>query len=132
MKTAYVSHNFEAGKFIVDNVVMKLHAHGIMVNSRWLYQSEGKKDGLACALMDTQDVASADMLILFTDDFQEGKPGLGKWVELGMAIARGESHDIYLIGEKLNRSVFFAMIPDANKFKTLDEFLGAWRSKDGQ
>ena len=93
---------------------------GYGVTSRWLDQT-APHDRLSLwpmeAARDMEDVRAADYFVVFTSP---GVLATGHHVELGLALAWRKPYIIVGPPEGL-----FYTLPSANRFDTVDEFLGA-------
>ena len=92
----YLAHCYEAKGWLESLVVPEFQKAGFEIVSRWhnpnLGSDQGKLEG---ALMDIEDLKSADVLVLFVDNW-EGRGGKGKWFEFGLAFGLGKR--IVLVG----------------------------------
>ena len=104
----YLAHNYAAKEWL-RGVKERFVKCGIEVTSRWIEQAQDIDPyhpdvQIDEAQKDVQDVLRADALILFTDNFGD-RPGRGKYVELGMAIASRKK--IILCGKEHKNTVFY-------------------------
>lgn len=92
----YLAHCYEAKGWLESLVVPEFEKVGFEIVSRWhnpnLGEDQGKLEG---ALMDVEDLKSAEILVLFIDPW-EGRGGKGKWFEFGLAFGLGKK--IVLVG----------------------------------
>lgn len=86
--------------------------------ARWVYGGEEGLSRADIALLDLEDVAEADGIILFTHPKGEPQPGGGRFVEFGYAMARQKR--LVVIGPAEN---VFIDHPDVEQFDSWDEFL---------
>jgi nucleoside 2-deoxyribosyltransferase len=105
MRRVYLASRFERQtelKAIAD----LMSVEGYVITSRWLYHTGGLSVGpgedsaiaAAWAQKDLDDVASADVLVLFTDDNPMSRGGSN--VELGYAMALGKT--CIIVGPRVN------------------------------
>lgn len=103
----YLAHNY-AAKDWLKGIKVQFETAGITVTSRWInadpYDPYHPTTQREEAIKDVEDVLSADALILFTDNIGE-RPGRGKYVELGIAVASGKR--ILLVGKDQSGCVFY-------------------------
>jgi|ERR1700741_685811 len=83
----YLAHNFEARDWLDTKIAHIIRNAGHEVTSNWIYQQSGipEKD----AVQDLEDIRRSDALILYAPPFGY-KPGKGKYVEFGFALALGK------------------------------------------
>ena len=105
----YLAHNY-AAKESLRAIKKALEAAGIVVTSRWIDADPSDPYALAVlrdeAQKDVADVLRADAIVHFTDNFGD-RPGRGKYVELGLAIAFDKR--ILLIGHEHVGCVFYQL-----------------------
>lgn len=112
----YIAHNYAARQDL-RLVVSALLRYGHEITSRWI-TDDSIVDGLDAktARMGLDDIDRAYALLLFTDNFGD-RPGKGKYVELGYAIASGKK--IFLIGQ--DTSCVFYHLPHLVRIQDLRE-----------
>jgi hypothetical protein len=99
----YIAHNFDARIWLRQEIIPVLSRHTI--TSSWILSDECFNVSLEQnAINDFNDLTKADIFVLFTNQFGK-RHGRGKFVELGMAIARVKV--ICLIGDKDTSCVFY-------------------------
>jgi nucleoside 2-deoxyribosyltransferase len=88
MTKVYLAHNFDAREWLAGTVLPLLEQNGIKVTSRWITDDSHMMSiyNAQSARHDVDDIAEADCLVLFVDQFSD-RPGRGKYVELGIAHA---------------------------------------------
>lgn len=123
--TYYLAHNFAARDYIKNEIIPKLSAAGHTTSSRWLYNDlhvdVGPHQQKTSATEDLEDVEVAHGLILFTDNMGE-RPGRGKYVELGYALALGKQ--VVLCGSpESRRTCVFYYLPQVQSVDNIEEFL---------
>jgi len=113
----YTAHNFAARKYLRDHIIPQLEALGHKVIARWATEPDHDKEGLnnEC-VKDIQDLSQCDAILLFTDNFGD-RPGRGKYVELGYALAQNKL--IFLFGEA-DDCVFYHL-PGVKRITNLNE-----------
>jgi hypothetical protein len=90
-------------------IVPYLEDRGITVYSRWINNKDTDErfdDLRADALRDLEDIDKSQAFIHFTGDY-DGRPGKGKFFELGYAVRSGKI--IILVGDNLKDCVFYAL-----------------------
>lgn len=132
----YLAHNFKARWWLRDYIKL-LESMGHTVTSSWIVDDSHcqpeesavfkQDDALSetSAVADLNDIDVADALILFTDQYGE-RPGKGKWMEFGYALAKGKK--IFIHGQDTRSSVFYhlpqvrilKLISDINDIDTLN------------
>lgn len=113
----YIAHNYDCRDFLKGTLIPDLVAAGHEVTSRWITDPEHELYGPNNeAEVDLQDVWEANVLVLFVDQCGD-RPGRGKYVELGLALAWGKP--VVLVGKaedcvfyRLNRMTRLATIQD--------------------
>lgn len=105
----YLAHNFKARWWLRDYIKL-LEASGHTVTSSWIVDDShiDEKNEALSAIIDFNDIDLADALILFTDQYGE-KPGKGKFMEFGYALAKGKK--VFIHGQDTTSSVFYHL-PD--------------------
>jgi nucleoside 2-deoxyribosyltransferase len=105
----YIAHNYAARQMLAETVVPILTGIGHTITSRWITDSDhgDVNDQCAQALIDLQDIDRADGLLFFTVNFGN-RPGKGKYVELGYAMASCKK--VFLFGED-DSCVFYHLPP---------------------
>lgn len=86
--------------------------------ARWVYGGENGLTREQIAVLDLEDVAKADGIILFTHPRSEPQPGGGRFVEFGYAIALGKR--LVVVGPKEN---VFMDTPGVEMFDSWDDFI---------
>lgn len=113
----YVAHNFAARNFLNTFVFPLLRQCGHEIISRWATDSNHEREGeLNEAVKDLEDIQRSDAILLFTDNFGD-RPGRGKYVELGYALALNKT--IFVFGQAQDM-VFYAL-PNINKINSIFE-----------
>jgi nucleoside 2-deoxyribosyltransferase len=100
-----------------ESYVPRFKEHGYDVVARWVFGGEEGLSRSDIALLDLEDVAKADEIILFTEPYRSFQTGGGRFVEFGYAIALGKG--LTVIGEQEN---VFIHHPDVRLFKNLEDF----------
>lgn len=103
---------------VMQRVAARLASIGHVITSRWIDGDEKKMSKRDAALMDLEDVDSADALILFTQPKGSLNSGGGRHVEFGYAIARGKL--MYVVGDY---ETVFVHHPSVLRFETLDKLM---------
>lgn len=85
---------------------------------RWVYGGEEGLSRANIALLDLEDVAACDVIILFTHPREEPQPGGGRFVEFGYAMALGK--ELMVVGPEEN---VFLSHPDVQLYPTYPDFL---------
>lgn len=108
----YIAGSWNERDWLQDVAIEIIKATGHTITSRWWTCAVGK-NALQCALMDIQDMDSADCIMVF---MRGATHRGGRMVELGYAIGKGKP--VILIGEPTN--VFTYLMPS---FPTWQEAL---------
>ncbi len=96
----YLAHNFSAREALRNKTVPKLEKMGHTVQARWITELDHEKDGPAAeAIKDLVDLKQCDALVFFADQFGD-RPGRGKYVEFGYALALNKK--IFIVGDDHN------------------------------
>ena len=124
----YLAHNFAAKK-VLETFVPHFNSFNIVATSRWVtrtpYNLEKHMTREGEAMMDKQDIDSADAIIFFTDQFGD-TPGRGKFWELGYAYGHGKL--CVLVGEDMESCVFYHL-PTMVKVKSIEEAIEVIRTR---
>lgn len=112
----YLAHNYKAREWL-RQYVKQLTDIGHTVTARWITDDHHNDPGSAAhnAAEDVEDVMSADVLILFIDQYGD-RSGKGKWFEFGLAFAW--NMDIILVGS--DTSCVFTNLLATNIYRTPD------------
>jgi hypothetical protein len=114
----YLAARFERQAEMRD-VARLLRAYGYVVTSRWL-EVDGLRVGTDeapfYAAQDVEDVAAAEVLILFTEPERVSRGG--KDVEMGLAFGLGRT--VYVCGPRVN---IFHYLPAVRWFPTVVELI---------
>lgn len=102
----YLAHSY-AARYELRKVRKILEDLGHIVTSRWIGNEHEEGGVTDDAQMDYDDVKSADLLILFADEFG-GRPGCGKFIEFGFAVAL-EKVIIVVEDADKTRTIFFSL-----------------------
>lgn len=105
----------------------RLKEAGFEITSRWVYGAEDHLglDEEGIALMDLEDVDSADAVISFTEPRGEYTRGGGRHVEFGYGLARGKR--LIIVGGKEN---VFHSYPGIEFYPDVDALTrNEWRRK---
>jgi nucleoside 2-deoxyribosyltransferase len=119
MKKTYLAARFPRREEM-ESYVIAFRGCGYDVTARWVFGGENGLTRSDIALLDLEDVAEADAIVLFTEGYGTHQTGGGRFVEFGYAIALGK--ELNIIGDREN---VFMHHPNINCFSTLDEFLRA-------
>lgn len=117
MKTVYLASKFSRREEM-ESYVPLFRNVGYDCVARWVF---GGEDGLSredIAVLDLEDVAKADSLVIFTHERGEPQPGGGRFVEMGYALALGK--EVHVIGPYEN---VFVWTPGVSVWQDLDHFL---------
>lgn len=116
----YIAHNFEA-RIELRKTVELLESLGHTVTSRWIKDdSIFERSMIVNSLYDISDIICSDVLIFFSDNYGD-KPGKGKYVELGYALAKGKR--IFIVGQNNNSCIFYSLCEHVKTFEELEKFL---------
>jgi nucleoside 2-deoxyribosyltransferase len=115
----YLAARF-SDRHYMELVADRLKTHGFEITSRWVYGGEEGLTREQIAVLDIDDVDTADAVISFTQPFGTMTKGGGRHVEFGYGMARGKR--LILIGEREN---VFHHFPGVEIYATLDDFLAA-------
>ena len=121
--TVYIAHNYGAREMLKSLVIPAIESKGLKVSSRWILEDMSTCPRLTCANADIADLRKADILLFFSSDYNS-KPGRGKHVELGYALALDKI--VVLVGENFDACVFYSL-PEIVTFSNLElalKFLG--------
>ena len=122
----YLAHNYEARDWLAEKIVPELEAAGIEVTSSWIkkakpidpYHPDLQRTE---AIQDIEDVRRADVIALFTNQFGK-RPGRGKYVELGIALALDKT--VILVGSAAtNADTVFYYMPSIIKVSSLKQLI---------
>ncbi len=113
----YLAHNYAARWWLKDYVVL-LESLGHFVTSLWITDDSQHNDlEEDRAKMDLRNIDEADALILFTDQYTD-KPGKGKFIEFGYALAKGKL--VFIHGRDVSSSVFYHL-PQVRVLKLISD-----------
>ena len=120
----YLAHNFAARAYLVD-VIVELTNLGHQITSTWITNDSHlhSMNAQQSAEQDLMDIERSDAILLFTDQFSD-RPGKGKFVEFGYAIARNKR--LFIIGEDHN-CIFYNLFK-VNHIKDFKE-LSNWATR---
>lgn len=116
----YLAHNYAARGWL-KQVVPMFEAAGHEVTSRWI--KDVKNVDTEDALIDLEDIQSANVLVLFTDQFGV-TPGKGKFLEMGYMLGLQQFYKqvhIILVGKDTTSCIFYALA-DA-KVKSVEDVI---------
>lgn len=122
--TIYLAHNYAARQWLRDIVVPRLIQLGHTITARWVMgtpeeHAAHERDRSLAALHDIEDLQMAELLLFFPNQVGD-KPGRGKWVELGYALATDKP--IGVIGT--DHSCVFLHLPSILTFDELSKLVG--------
>jgi nucleoside 2-deoxyribosyltransferase len=111
----YVANNFSSRNFLNTFVFPLLRQYGHEITSRWATDADHEREGeLNEALKDLEDIQRSDAILLFTDNFGD-RPGRGKYVELGYALALNKT--IFVFGQV--QDMVFYSLPNINRINSI-------------
>jgi hypothetical protein len=115
----YIAHNFEARDYLRTEVVPLLEATGFELTSCWITDDSHltSKDKAESSIADYEGVRRAQGLVYFADQFKE-KPGKGKFVEFGLAVAWNKL--IWIVGEDIGCIFYHLNYPYAKIVRVKD------------
>lgn len=102
----------------MEVVADKLSDAGFGITSHWVY---GAEEGLTyedIAVMDIDDVTSADVILSFTEPYGTPHVGGGRHVEFGYGLALGK--EMAIVGYTEN---VFHYYPDVRRYDNLEDFI---------
>jgi nucleoside 2-deoxyribosyltransferase len=121
--SVYLAHNFSARDWLNSEVVPDFLNAGIDVTANWIWNDlhTMKENQEGSAIEDCNDVARADYLVLFIDQFGE-TPGRGKYFEFGYAVALDKP--VILVGSSKN-CVFYNLpeLPSVATYQDAIDFI---------
>lgn len=101
----YIAHNY-AAREVLPQAIAHLNVLGHEVTSRWITDDAHEGNNATTAQVDLDDIDRANALLFFTDNYGE-RPGKGKYVELGYAIALNQ-----VSGNRTHGDHVMRIIPD--------------------
>lgn len=102
-----------------------LRQAGHEITARWTDGDEEGKTLEQVAIMDYEDVARADMVLVFTDPKGSSQTGGGRHTELGFGYALKKY--VWLVGEL---EQVFHSLPGVRRFDTLDQVIDSLKAFD--
>lgn len=111
----YLAANFRARVFL-KKLIPLFEDKGHEITSRWIthedHVAETVETKVKSAKEDVEDVYRAEAIVLFADQYGP-RPARGKYVELGLALAKKKK--IYIVGQE--RDCIFYWLPEVQWFK---------------
>ena len=134
---------YMAGQYAKRNelriIARHLQENGFVITSRWLTENaevnhklgdpnEGEMDlptfYLRTAIVDCEDIQTADAILFFAEDPHIGIPRGGRHVEFGYALGIGKR--LFVIGAQEN---IFHYLPNVLVFPSIECFIEHWRTR---
>lgn len=115
MKKVYVASLFSEIEESKKRALRLQEALGWEPVSSWVFGGEEGLSRTQIAVKDIREVEQCDVLVVFSHPRGEPKPGGGRWVEFGYAMAKGKQ--VFVVGPYEN---VFTHSPNVVVYPTLE------------